>query len=130
MPAIDGMFTLQKRHGRSPSYPKFWQAMAGGLIPAHRVDGKWYVFEDDLPAIAVHFGLIPAEQAALSAPASSPALSDIATRPGAPGQPVEGKAEGLPAKPELARGRRGAPGGPPASKGGEGVGTSATRFSV
>ena len=119
---IDALARLQKRYGRSPSYARFWQAAAGGCIPARRLGRKWEVLEADLPTIARYFGL--------TAPAASPEPSDDAARRGLPGQPVEGKAEGLPAKPEPARGRRGSPEGTTAFRGEEDVRTSATHPSA
>lgn len=40
-----------------PRYPRLWQAMVDGEIPAERINGRWFVRKTDLAAIASLLGL-------------------------------------------------------------------------
>ena len=42
-------------HGGSASYMTIWRAAVDGRIPAHRLGGRWFIRDTDLPRIAAAF---------------------------------------------------------------------------
>lgn len=47
-------------------------AVLDGMLPAVRENGRWFVYEDDLPTIAKTIGLIPQRKPGRPRKASSP----------------------------------------------------------
>ena len=56
---------LARRFGGSaPAYRRLYELVLDGKLPAEQVNGRWFVDEADLPAIAATLGLTENHQAA------------------------------------------------------------------
>ena len=59
---------LSDRYGAAPGYRKLYSMAQDGLLRTELVNGRHYVMEADLPAIAATLGLTPVAGTSVRAP--------------------------------------------------------------
>lgn len=57
LPISEVPMALKERYGEPVRYRQIDSAARDARIPVQRINGRWYVEEADLPAIAAVFGL-------------------------------------------------------------------------
>jgi hypothetical protein len=69
---------LNDRYGATPGYRKLYSMAQDGRLRTEMVNGRHYVLEANLPAIAADLGLAPTLQASTSAHANRAAVEHAA----------------------------------------------------